>query len=207
MGLKEQNIKPVAMRRGHPVYEQNPSVTSNLPMRITSSSTRKGADRLYMVSPATGEVVGQGAFNFVEEKVVDTENFIKIYAKGIRGHAELSKAGKELFECVFHEMSGRGGQDKDTIGLNLLVAQKWNPSLTRTTFYRGMNELLDKGFLFRSTLADMYFVNITFMFNGNRINVVTSYVREGTQGVLPLERPGKDTTSSEAGVESTVLRQ
>jgi hypothetical protein len=52
-----------------------------------------------------------------------------------------------------------------------------------------MSELLEKGFLFRSMAADMYFVNVRFMFNGNRMVLVESYQRKGsaTQTELPLE--------------------
>lgn len=38
-----------------------------------------------------------------------------------------------------------------------------------------MSELLEKGFLFRSIAADVYFMNIRFMFNGNRHNIIKSY--------------------------------
>jgi hypothetical protein len=54
-----------------------------------------------------------------------------------------------------------------------------------------MSELLEKGFLFRSMAADMYFVNVRYMFNGNRMVLVESYRRKGsaTQAELPLDEP------------------
>jgi hypothetical protein len=55
----------------------------------------------------------------------------------------------------------------------------------------GMSELLEQGFLFRSMAADMYFVNVRFMFNGNRMVLVESDRRKGsaTQAELPLNTP------------------
>ena len=44
-----------------------------------------------------------------------------------------------------------------------------------------MSELLEKGFLFRSMAADMYFVNIRFMFNGSRQTVIKSYRIKGSK--------------------------
>lgn len=125
--------------------------------------------------------MGRGAFAFVEEKEVDSEEFVKIYLAGIRQYGELSKAGALLFEFVYKEIGGKSGKDKDTVTLNFLLAQRWNSSLSRRTYERGMNELLEKGFLFRSLAADAYFVNVRFMFNGNRMVLVQSYRRKGVQ--------------------------
>ena len=196
MAANTQKVKPVGTRRGHPIYEHNPSVTSHIPsLHLRERVTRKGTERLLMVAhDGSGEIFGQGSFSFVEEKIVDTENFIKIFAAGVKGHGELSKAGKEIFSVVFQEMSGRQGQDKETVGLNYRVAQKRNPELSERTFFRGMSELLDKEFLYRSALADTYFVNIGFMFNVNRINVMTSYIRKGSPETLDASQQSAQLT-------------
>ena len=142
-----------------------------------------------MVAPGTGEVVGRGAFAFVQEKEVDSEEFVKVYIAGIRQYAELSKSGALLFECVYKEISGRSSKDKDTVTLNYLLAQRLKNDLSRRTYERGMNELLEKEFLYRSLAADVYFVNVRFMFNGDRLVLVQSYRRKdsGRQTELPLD--------------------
>jgi len=190
--------KPLT-RRGHAVYRDNPSLADAFPARIQSTKPTKMGDA-YMVAPGSGEVIAQGAFGFVQEKIVDSEEFVKIYLAGIRRYGELSKAGALLFEFVYREISGRAGKDRDTVLLNYVLAVEWNSSLSRRTYERGMSELLEKGFLFRSMAADMYFVNVRFMFNGNRMVLVDSYRRKGsaTQAELPLDAPalGSDDTIS-----------
>jgi hypothetical protein len=184
---RQEKPKPLT-RRGHQVYRDNPSLADAFPARIQSSTTKMSD--AYMVAPGTGEVIAQGAFGFVQEKIVDSEEFVKIYLAGIRRYGELSKAGALLFEFVYREISGRAGKDRDTVLLNYVLAVEWNSSLSRRTYERGMSELLEKGFLFRSMAADMYFVNVRFMFNGNRMVLVESYRRKGAaQGELPLETP------------------
>jgi hypothetical protein len=179
-------------RYGHPIYEVNPSLNQAFPVRIRQSKPSKMGDA-YMVAPGTGEVVGRGAFAFVEEKEVDSEEFVKIYLAGVRQYGELSKAGALLFEFVYKEISGRNSKDKDTVSLNFLLAQRWKADLSRRTYERGMNELLEKGVLYRSLAADMYFVNVRFMFNGDRMALVHSYRRKGSmtsaQSELPLNEP------------------
>lgn len=183
---------PTLTRYGHQIYEVNPSLNQPLPVRIRQTKPSKMGDA-YMVAPGTGEVVGRGAFAFVEEKEVDSEEFVKIYLAGVRQYGELSKAGALLFEFVYKEISGRGSKDKDTVSLNFLLAQRWKADLSRRTYERGMNELLEKGFLYRSLAADMYFVNVRFMFNGDRMALVRSVRRKGStvsaQSELPLDDP------------------
>lgn len=175
-------------RRGFPLYEVNPSLSGPLPVRIKSAKPSRGGDA-YMIAPGTGEVIAKGAFAFVEEKEVDSEQFVKMYLAGIRRYGELSKAGALLFEFVYREISGRDGKDKDTVVVNYLLALKWKPDLAERTYYRGMSELLEKGFLFRSMAADIYFVNVRFMFNGDRMALVQSYRRKGKAGAAAKELP------------------
>ena len=178
-------------RYGHPIYERNPSLTEAFPTRIRAAKTSKMGGA-YIVTPGTGEILSKGALGFVEEKEVDSEEFVKIYLAGIRQYGELSKAGALLFEFVYKEMSGKDGKDKDTVTLNYILAQRWKPDLSKRTYERGMNELLEKGFLYRSLAADVYFVNVRFMFNGDRMVVAQGYRRKGAtsaQAELPLMVP------------------
>jgi hypothetical protein len=179
-------------RRGKIVYESNPSVAGRLPVRIGGAPTKRGG-QAYMIATDTGEVVGRGAFAFVEETEIDSEQFVKVYLAGIKQYAELSKAGALLFEFVYKEISGRAGKDKDTININYFLAQKWMAGISRRTYERGLAELLDKEFLFRSISAEIYFVNIRFMFNGDRLALVKTYRRKGSslQAELPLDVPAK----------------
>src|ERR1700733_14742490 len=154
MALKEQEIGPEdgLTRRGHPVYRTNPSVASPLPVTIKRSQPNP-LNRVVMVAPGSGEIVGRGDFGFIEEKEVDSAEFVKIYLEGIRKYGELSKAGALLFEFVYKQMSGKEAKDKDQINLSFMLAVEWRRDLSRRTFYRGMNELLSKGFLFRTLAA------------------------------------------------------
>lgn len=173
----QKQVKTELTRRGFPVYLTNPSLVDALPVRIISKQSKKLGDA-YMVAPGTGEVVSKGAFAFVEEREVDSEQFVKVYLEGIRQYGQLSKAGALLFELVYREISGHNGKDRDIVTLNYPLAMIWKPELARATFFRGMKELLEKGFLFRSMGADNYFVNVKFMFNGDRMVLIKDYKRK-----------------------------
>lgn len=185
-------------RRGHVLYETNPSAADKLPTRITQTKSQFGEETFMVVAPGSGEVVGKGALAFVKEKVVDTEEFMKIYLAGLRTHTALKRPGLTMFEYVFQAMSGLKAKDRDTFQVNWHLAKLWRPSLGRQAYFKGMKELLDNEFIFRSLATDVYFVNIRFMFNGDRIALVQSYRRKGTnpqeklQNELPLDEPNQN---------------
>lgn len=184
------------LRRGRVVYETNPSIADKLPTRIVHSKPDVGGEFFMVVAPGTGEVVGKGAFAFVHEKVVDTEEFMKIFADGLTTQGELTKHGRKMLLYVFHSMSGLKGKDQDKFEVNWEMAKKWQSTLGRQAYFGGMKDLLDKGFIFKSLAADVYFLNIRYIFNGDRIALVQSYRRKASdnskallQSELPLDAP------------------
>lgn len=179
----DESEKPT--RRGYPIYDENPSIAGRFSVSMRSKSLKNGQQAV-MIAPDTGEVLGEGTFGFITEEEVDNERFVKIYLDGVKQHGQLTKAGALIFEFVFTQISGMTGKDRDTVMLNHYIAQKWKPNLSRASYYRGMNELLDRGFLFRSPAADVYFINVRFMFNGDRLTVVRSYRRKGSNDQMSL---------------------
>jgi hypothetical protein len=179
---------------GFPLYETNPSVSNEIPTR--RKITDKGqASSFSMVSPDTGELVANGALCFVDEREVDSEEFVKVYHDGVRKMHELTKPGFMLFIYVYEEMIGKNGINKDTVALNAYHLQKWRPDISARTYNRGLHELLEKKILFRSITRDIFFINVRYLFNGDRMGLVKLYRRRLNrinepkliQNVLPLD--------------------
>ena len=61
--------------------------------------------------------------------------------------------------------------------------------MKKTTYYEGLRELLEKEFIFRTPYDGMFFVNIRFMFNGDRLAFVKGYKLKQDQPELPLGSP------------------
>ena len=110
--------------------------------------------------------------------------FVKLFLDGIKQAAGLSKTGIQVFELVYHEMRANPGSDE--IKLNQYVAK--DHGISDRTYQRGVRELLEKEFLYRSPSDGVFFVNIRFMFNGDRLAFVKSYHLKGAsrQAELPL---------------------
>ncbi len=75
-------------------------------------------------------------------------------------------------------MQGHPGQDE--VKLSFYSASEQMKSLTERTYQRGLRELLNKEFLYRSPVDGVFYVNIRFMFNGDRLAFVKGYQRKGS---------------------------
>jgi hypothetical protein len=175
----------ISTKRGFPVYRTNPSVPpkNELPTRSKRFHVPGGKASM-IVDNSTGEIKGIGGMGFWWEEEVDSDRFVKLFLDGIKQAAGLSKTGIQVFELVYHEMRANPGSDE--IKLNQYVAR--DHGISDRTYQRGVRELLEKEFLYRSPSDGVFFVNIRFMFNGDRLAFVKSYhLKDSTQQEeLPL---------------------
>jgi hypothetical protein len=174
----------ISTKRGFPVYRTNPSVpaTSGLTTR-TKRFHVPGGKAAVIVDNSSGEIKGIGGMGFWWEEEVDSSRFVKLFLEGIKQAADLSKTGMQVFELVYHEMRANPGSDE--IKLNQYVAR--DHGISGRTYQRGVRELLEKEFLFRSPSDGVFFVNIRFMFNGDRLAFVRSYHLKGASRQRELQ--------------------
>ena len=152
--------------------------------RATSDFHVPGGKGAMIVDHSTGELKGIGGMGFWWEEAVDPARFVKLFLDGIKQAAGLSKSGMQVFELVYHQVRANPGSDE--IKLNQYVAK--DHGMSDRTYQRGVRELLEKEFLYRSQSDGLFFVNIRFMFNGDRLAFVRSYHLKGAarQQELPL---------------------
>jgi hypothetical protein len=186
-------------KRGFPVFDRNPSVPApgsfsmrSKPLRITNGN------RIMVVGEDSGEVLGRGHAGFYELKEVDEQQFVKLYAAGVKQTTKLTKAGLQVFELFFHQM--RANPQSDRLEMNHYLAKRHGLNISIQTYRRGLRELLEHEFVFRSPIGEVYFVNINFFFNGNRITLAKQYYVKGSveQQELPFAPPVPAPTAPES---------
>jgi hypothetical protein len=162
----------ISTKRGFPVYRTNPSVPqmNSIPTRTKRINVPGGRGSV-IVDNDSGELKGIGGLGFLFEEEVDRTRFVKMFLDGIKQATGLSKTGIQVFELVYREVQAHPGQDE--IKLNLYVAK--DHKISDRSYQRGVRELLEKEFLYRSPSDGVYFVNIRFMFNGDRLAFIKSY--------------------------------
>lgn len=159
-------------RRGLTLYNSNPFIVSGMVKPKTKRLTNKRGD--LMVVGETGEVVSPVA-GFWQAQEVDAAKFVKLYVNGVKAFKELTNAGTKVFEVLYLEVQKNIG--KDRVYLSYLTIENKELKLSQATFTRGMRELIDKGFVAPTVAIGWYWLNMDFMWNGDRLAFVKEYRR------------------------------
>ena len=186
---KEGTEVELQSRRGFKRYARNPSVpdrglaeTRMRPVKIP------GADKgMLFADGGTGELIGSGVRHFFKFEEVDASRFVKLFLDGMKQAAGLSKAGMQVFELVYRQVQEKPNADE--IALSWHLAKTLGLDIPERTYRHGLRQLLEREFLFESLVDGVYFVNIRYMFNGDRLTFIRGYKLKNAsgQGELPLE--------------------
>jgi hypothetical protein len=180
--MEEKNIATSLSKRGLR-YASNPFVyyalknTNHGVKRITD----KTGTKMMLVAENTGEIVSHGA-GFWQIQDVDKTQFVKLYINGVKAFKDLSGSGTKVFEILYLKVQDSIG--KDELWLTFPSIDQTITPIGETTFYRGMKELLKKGFIAESQTPGLYFLNPDYMWNGDRLAFVKEY-RSHNVKVIP----------------------
>src|SRR5476651_1477511 len=165
MAENSKNTVILSEKRGVPIYQTNPSIPSETEIKRNKRAQIGTEAKGLVVDSGTGEILGHGGAIAYEWEEVDKERFVKLYLAGLKQAAGLTKSGLAVFELVYSKVRENPG--KDTVLLD-----PFSSGLEERTYQRGLRELFEKEFLFRSSNPGLFFVNIRFMFNGDRLAFV-----------------------------------
>jgi hypothetical protein len=172
--------KPVS-RRGMTLHSKNPFLVD------ASINSKTGTKRLsnkkgdkFMVVSESGETVAPAGFHEIIE--VDKTQFVKLYINGVKAFQGLKSAGAKVFEIIYRAVQDTVGSDR--IYLHFMSIEQNITPISRATFDRGMTELLEKNFLAESLEPGMYFLNIDYLFNGNRLAFIKEYRVTSTKELI-----------------------
>ena len=117
--------------------------------------------------------------DFVAKKVVDKDEFIKIYVYSLPIFAEMKNSTKILFHYILLSVNEEIGKDSIYISFKdyqgKAAKNPMYPKISQPTFSRCLNELLQLGIVYKSGLSNMYYINISYVFNGDRLRFITEY--------------------------------
>lgn len=149
--------------------------------RISVTNRVLGQDDDVFINHSTGEVMQTSVTTF---KQVDDEEFTKLFAKNIALTFNLKSAGIKAFNvliwCVqYHAINKDMVQlDETTLGDFILNHRKL--SLSLTTMYRGIDELINSQIIARQKKVGFYYINPSFCFNGDRIVFMNAIQRKSS---------------------------
>lgn len=162
-------------------HRENPSIKQAM------VNTKKGAKMIF-ANNSTAEIsvydkesenIEKLSLDFVAKKVVDKDQFIKLYIHSLPVLSELKNSTKLLFQYILFSVSEEIGKDCIYVSfkdyLIKLETNKFLIKISKATFHNAINELMEKKVIYKSELANIYFVNIAYIFNGDRLRFITEY--------------------------------
>lgn len=158
-------------------YKDNPLVETKA---LTFKEKKVRAGRLTnLADTETGEIVG-GVGVYVC-KVVDEEEFVKVFADGVKRSYDLNSPGFKLLQVVLRLYHAQPGRNQDQVYVHAQDAIE-DPvmPISERTFQRGLKELLKKRFLANTTRPGWYWTNPHLFFKGDRAAFMTEYVKRKT---------------------------
>lgn len=125
-----------------------------------------------LIDMQTGEISGVTEIAQVVE--VDKAEFVKLFTRDLAIWFDLKRAGLRCFGALLSIVQ------QEAVGRDLVYfdhASKFvKPfGLSKQTFYRGIEELIEKKFIARHKSVGWYFINPSLFFNGNRARFVKEY--------------------------------
>lgn len=167
--LDKHSVKILGKRRGFEIFTENPS-------NPTFSSRQKiipigGGNKILAVDDGTKEVIGTGTLGFINRERADKTRFIKVYEEGMKKWFLLSSSATSVLGVVYKEVLDNPNTDR--VELNMFKVQKCGLRISDRTYQRSVRELLDKNFLFMSPSESVYFINVNYIYNGNRLYMAT----------------------------------
>jgi hypothetical protein len=166
-------------RYGQPIYASNPTIPAAGAISKTRRAQIGDEKRGVVIDQSNGEILGHGGAMIYEFEEVDKERFVKLYLAGLKSAVGMSKAGMEVFQAVYDQM--RENKQRDFVLLSAHDAK-----MNDRTFQRGLRELIERKFLYRGTIQGMFWINIQYMFNGNRLAFVKAYQIKGSGQQLSM---------------------
>lgn len=125
-----------------------------------------------MVDTATGEIHDSYLKEVQHATIMLTHKtkFIKLMSDNIYKLAKLSAAGTKVFWLLSGSVSLES-KDKDYVYLGYEhckgMAKSIGVPLPQSTYYKGIDDLVDNVIIARSTRTNIFWLNISILFNGN----------------------------------------
>jgi hypothetical protein len=156
-------------RRGVALYDKNPF------MMDVSTKTRRVTNKrgdMMLVNSGTGEIHSNIA-GFWESEEVDSTKFVKLFVQGVKALKELTGAGTKVFEVLYLRVQEAIGKDQIYMAFSS-VDQALTP-MSHSTYKRGLSELIEKGFIAATPSQGLYWLNPSFVWNGDRLAFVKEF--------------------------------
>jgi len=120
-----------------------------------------------MAVSSDGEIMNDCFTGRVNEKHVETSDFIKIFPPAWKEFKTLSARGKMILFYLLSELDY-----KDYVSFNISKAKEFTGYTSDTGIYLGISELKKRGIIASHYRNGYYWINPTYFYKGNRTKLI-----------------------------------
>lgn len=198
------NVKKL---KAHQAHEKSPFVYDfELKTRSKKLTVSKGSA---LINVDTGEIE-ERTTEVCQNFSFDKAAFIKLYI--VENWEAFSSLSLPAFRTLFFVMAvAQNTPGKDKIFLHPDFYADEFPGLSKSAFYRGIDELLTEKLLARASVAGWYYLSPRFFFNGDRIRYRVNSAAEADEltpeRIARQEQKELDKSANKPTVEWTNKRR
>jgi hypothetical protein len=164
-----------------PSMDHNPFtclLKANMKMDYKTKGAVNGVDRFEITDRDSGEIVSgmQSNILFRKKEIVDDEQFMKLYTSQLKDMFALTYPALKVFGYFIKEMQKL--KDTTDVFFRLQDCMDFCDYSSRAIVYKGLTELILKGFICKTIRTSTFFINPLYIFNGNRIAIYKEYERK-----------------------------
>jgi hypothetical protein len=208
-------MRQTPVKRGNQeIHRTNPFTAQAIVRRNVKEKSKFAPEEKVMVMGKGGELLGERQMaGFITRRRVDATQFVKLYVDSVGAMGGLKTAGRKVFTALYSEI--RQNASKDLVHMSFTSLDQLLFPMSRATYERGLQELKACGFIANSPTINMYWLNPTYMWNGDILAFLDIAELDGEanrqdtinggQQALPIEMPDDDSFFNEK--TRAILRQ
>ena len=168
--LVSKRITP--RKRGVVAYSKNPFWK---PFEVDVGTRKVTIAGGMTTNTETGEAMQHSGIHRIEH--VDEDKFVKLFTQNIKLFFDLTAPSQKILQCVIATLQNHPNADGISLPWFTVddFSQQHDLKISKSSFHRGLKEMLQKGFIAESELPHFYWINPHLFFNGNRMVFITEY--------------------------------
>ena len=167
-----------------PKNEENPFITDLLSIKRKNKTVAVARNKA-VVDRLTGEAT-DAVFMGIQREV-DQDDFVKIFTAGMKELFDLSKNTLKVFSYL---LSITTFDDKIFFDLN--QCKRYTGYNSRETIFKAIRELLQNEVIAKTVHPNVYFINPTYFYKGDRLVMIREYRVKKESKALPLDTDTRD---------------
>ena len=178
-------------------HSSNPFITP-IVQQIQDSKNRKIVGHSFqdVVDTGTGNIMKQKILVLGEQKVVDKQEYSKLYMGQIQRFFGLSKSCLRLLDYIMDNI--RYGEDRICL---FYPDVKEKLDISKGIMYSSIRKLIEVDIIARANTKGCYYINPAVVFKGDRVALVQQWVVDSTPSEYEMETMHLPITEYAPGVE------